>query len=82
LPINDALLRPDRSRAVLLLRARWAGHKGEVVLAPPVPFGGEMGDHLIFRWKTKGVDYAFSLHSWAPLSEAVAMLKALVASAH
>ena len=34
---------------------RWAGHDGQLVLAPPLIFGGEVGDHLIFHWKAAGL---------------------------
>jgi hypothetical protein len=46
--------------------------------APPLMFGGENGDHLIFRWQKGGIDRAASLRSWAPLGQAVATLKAVV----
>ena len=34
-----------------------------------------------FRWKRGGVDHMVSMHSWAPLRQAVATLKAVVVSA-
>jgi hypothetical protein len=52
-----------------------------LVRAERLIFGGEMGDHLIFRWNAAGLNYAVSLHSWAPLREAVATLEVVVASA-
>lgn len=80
-PIRDHLLRPKRTTPIFLGQHEWAGHNGTLVLAPPLVFGGENGDHLIFRWREKGTDHAVSLHSWAPLREAVATLEATVASA-
>jgi len=79
--IRNDLLRPKRRRPISLGSVRWAGHDGQLVLAPPLLFGGEVGDHLIFRWKAAGIEHAVSLHSWAPFKEAVATLKAVVASA-
>jgi hypothetical protein len=79
--IGNGLLRPKRRQPISLGSVRWAGLDGELVLAPPLLFGGEVGDHLIFHWKAAGIEHAVSLHSWAPLREAVATLKAVVASA-
>jgi len=80
-PISDTLLRPKRAAPIFLGRRDWAGHDGTLVLAPPLIFGGENGDHLIFRWKQAGIDHMVSLHSWAPLGEAVSTLHAVVGSA-
>ena len=79
--VTNALLTPHRTRPISLGRVRWTGRDAELVLAPPLVFGGEMGDHLILHWSTRGVEYAVSLHSWAPLEEAVATLRAMVRSA-
>ena len=79
--ISDGLLRPDRKAAIFLGRRDWAEHRGTLILAPPLIFGGENGDHLIFRWRHGDVDDTVSLHSWAPLTEAVSTLKAVVRSA-
>ena len=80
-PVKNTLLNPKRTHPISLGWRHWAGHTGQLVLAPPLIFGGEMGDHLIFRWSAARVNYAVSLHSWAPLREAVATLKAVVGSA-
>jgi hypothetical protein len=53
---------------------------GTLVLAPPLAYGGENGDHLLFRWRRGAVEYLVSMHSWAPLRQAEATLAALVAS--
>src|SRR5439155_3371642 len=68
--IGDSLLRPSRRLPIALAHVRWANHDGELVLAPPLVFGGEVGDHLIFHWRASGVDHVVSLHSWAPLGQA------------
>ena len=39
-----------------------------------------MGDHLIFRWRDGGREYAASLHTWKPFQETVDTLEAVVAS--
>ena len=79
--LRDSLLRPKRTRPILLGSRDWSDDHGTLVLAPPLIFGGENGDHLVFRWKRGGVDHMVSMHSWAPLRQAVATLKAVVVSA-
>ena len=65
-PLTDALLRrTNRRHAVLIGRVRWAGHAGELILAPSYPRGGEMGSHLIFSYKTGRIYRGISLHPWA-----------------
>ena len=80
-PIRNTLLHPERQRPISLGSVRWGGHDGQLVLAPPLLYGGEVGDHLIVHWKAAGIEHAITLHSWTPLGEAVATLKALVVSA-
>ena len=64
-PLTDALLqRTDRRRAVLIGRVTWAGHPGELILAPSFPGGGEMGSHLIFSYRTGRIYRGISLHPW------------------
>ena len=70
-----------RQGPLLLGRRRWGGRTGTLVLAPRFPIGGEMSDHLIFRWSEKGVERAFSLHAWEPFPEAVATLRAVLSGA-
>jgi hypothetical protein len=77
---TERLLNPKRTRAVSLGWVRWAGHDGQLVLAPQVNFGGMVGDHLIFRIVAGNVTYDISIHSWAPLAQAVATLRRLVES--
>lgn len=79
--ISDSLLRPGRRAPIFLGHRDWAGHRGTLILAPPLIFGGENGDHLIFRWHQGDIDHTVSLHSWAPLTEAVSTLKSIVRSA-
>ena len=63
-----------------LRRADWQGRRGSLLLAAPYPGGGLMGDHLIFRWRDAGREYAASLHAWEPFQETVETLEAIVAS--
>jgi hypothetical protein len=49
-------------------------------LAPGYPAGCEQGDHIIFRWRQGTPSYALGLHAWEPLAQAVATMKAVVAS--
>ena len=64
-PLTDTLLqRTNRRRAVLISRVVWAGHSGELILAPSFPGGGEMGSHLIFSYKTGRIYRGISLHPW------------------
>jgi hypothetical protein len=64
----------------VLRRATWEGRRGTLLLAAPYPRGGLMGDHLIFRWRDGGREYAASLHAWEPFRETVGTLEAVVAS--
>ena len=61
-------------------RVSWEGRRGRLLLAAPYPRGGLMGDHLIFRWRDGGREYAASLHAWEPFQETVDTLEAVVAS--
>jgi hypothetical protein len=64
-PLTDKLLqRTDARRAVLISRVQWAGHTGELILAPSFPGGGEMGSHLIFSYRTGRIYRGISLHPW------------------
>jgi hypothetical protein len=64
--VSDALLNPNRRRAVRLGQVRWSGRQGELVIAPTGPAGGgEEAGHLIFYFTTNGVNYDVSLHVWA-----------------
>ncbi len=78
--IFDGLLAVDRKRPLLLGRLRWNGRDGELVLDRPDPSGGRNGNHLVFRWQERGIDYAATLHAREPLRRAAATLRAVVAS--
>ena len=67
-----------RTRA--LRRVSWSGRQGTLLRAAPYPAGGIHGNHLVFRWRAEEREYAVSLHAWKPLPEAVATLRAIVAS--
>jgi hypothetical protein len=58
----------------------WNGRRGTVSLAPAFPAGGEMGGHLVFRWRLGRTQYAVSLHAWRPLYATRAVLRAMIAS--
>jgi hypothetical protein len=78
--LRDGLVRRNRPRSLDLGPTRWAGRNGRLLLAPAFPNGGMHGNHLIFRWRDGGRDYALSLHAWEPLTETAAALRALVSS--
>jgi hypothetical protein len=69
-----------RRKPLLLARPQWSEKAGTLVLAPSYPYGGIDGDHLLFRWHERGLDYAVSLHAWKPLSESASALRASIAS--
>jgi hypothetical protein len=69
-----------RTHALDFGQVRWAGHNGHLVLAPPLINGGELGDHLIYRWHSQGIDHIFSVHAWEPLLDAVSTLKLTISS--
>jgi hypothetical protein len=56
-------------------RPQWGGLPGVLVVDASRPAAG---DHLVFRWRSRGVEYAFALAAWQPLRDAVATLRALV----
>jgi len=76
--LRNGLMKDQRTTALLLGEAEWAGRRGQVVLAPPYGLGGLMGDHIIFRWQSGTGEYALGLHAWEPLIEAVASLRSVV----
>lgn len=80
-PVRNALLDPKRTQPISLGSVRWSGRYGQLVLAPAYPRGGEAGDHLMFLFDARSMSYAITLHAWAPLTQTVATLKSIVASA-
>jgi hypothetical protein len=78
--LRDGLLRRRRERSLGFGTVRWAGRAGQLFLAPSYPRGGMLGNHLVFRWRAGRREYVLSLHAWEPLTEAVATLRAVVAS--
>ena len=69
-----------RADPLYLGRIRWGERTGALVLAPSFPTGGIEGDHLMFGWEDRDVDYAISIHAWKPLDQCAATLKSIVAS--
>lgn len=76
--VDADTIRRYPKKAKLLERQSWNGRTGRLVLAPAFPAGGPDGGHLIFRWKTDGMDFALSLHAWLPLPDAIRTLQAVV----
>jgi hypothetical protein len=93
-PVRDGLMRTEERRqlaalglsgdipmGVFLGERSWAGHRGELILAPPFTYSDSIhADHLIFLWRSDGRDHAVSLHAWEPFTESVATLQAVVDS--
>ncbi|MGH3034574.1 MAG: hypothetical protein ACRDON_08460 [Gaiellaceae bacterium] len=79
--LRDGLLHRSRGRALSFGTALWHGLRGRLLLAPPYPRGGIMGNHLVFRWRDGKREYALSLHAWEPLTETAETLRRVVASA-
>lgn len=78
--IRDGLLAERRRAPVFLGRVRWAGKRGELVLAPPFPRGGIEANHLLFTWQEGGTGYGVSLHGWEPFTEVPGVLRSVVES--
>jgi hypothetical protein len=78
--IRDGLLEERRRGPVSLGRVRWAGKRGDLVLAPPFPRGGIEANHLRFTWQEGGTVYGVSLHAWEPFTEVRPVLRAVVES--
>ncbi|HEX2050138.1 MAG TPA: YncE family protein [Actinomycetota bacterium] len=61
--------------------ARLGGKRGSLFQAPPYAssrWGSYHGDHVVFRWRHRGVPYTASLHSW-DRSDAVPLLGEVLA---
>ncbi|HEY7196262.1 MAG TPA: hypothetical protein VH306_03675 [Gaiellaceae bacterium] len=80
-PLADGLVRRRLEQGVCLGPVRAGGEAGTLALEPTYPVGGEVGGHLVLSWKRGGVEYAATLHAWAPLRQAVAVLRRMVSSA-
>ena len=66
--LSDALLRSSHpGDAISLGDVRWAGHNGQLILAPSYPGGGEVGSHLVFTYRRGGTYLGISLHPWPSL---------------
>ena len=78
--VRDGLLEQRRRAPLFLGRARWAGKRGDLVLAPPFPRGGIEANHLRFTWQERGTVYGVSLHGWEPFTEVRPVLRAVVES--
>jgi hypothetical protein len=78
--VRDGLLEERRRAPISLGRVRWAGKRGDLVLAPPFPRGGIEANHLRFTWQEGGTVYGVSLHGWEPFTEVRPVLRAVVES--
>lgn len=79
-PIQDGLMRHDRTDGVFFGLFRWGRRSGSLVLAPPYPAAGAQSNHLIFSWHHKGRTYALGIHGWEPFTETVQTLRRIVAA--
>jgi hypothetical protein len=78
--VQDGLYRRDRRRPLSFGQRTWAGRSGELLLAPPFPQGGIVGNHVVFRWRRGESNYVVTLHGWEPFSETVGVVRRLVES--
>jgi hypothetical protein len=77
--VRDGLASAARRAPLALGRRRWAGHEGELALAPsqgPIPLA--YFRYLFFRWQDGSGTHAFGLRAWEPFTESVRTLHALV----
>jgi hypothetical protein len=63
---------------VRLGRPTWGGLRGVLVVDSS---RAAAGDHVVFRWRSRGVEYALALAAWKPMRDAVATLRAIVVGA-
>jgi hypothetical protein len=76
----DRLLTRSRRAAACLGEEEISGQRGTLALAPPYPIGGEVGGHVLFLWRERGITHLATLHAWAPVAEAIDVLRRVVAS--
>ncbi len=66
--LTDTLLNSSHpTHAISLGDVRWAGHDGQLILAPSYPAGGEIGSHLVFSYRHGSTYLGISLHPWPSL---------------
>jgi hypothetical protein len=65
----------SRAPRLRLGRPTWGGARGVLVVDSSRRIAG---DHLVFRWRARRVEYAFAIAAWQPLRDAVATLRAIV----
>ncbi|MGH3057766.1 MAG: hypothetical protein ACRDPP_05955 [Gaiellaceae bacterium] len=78
--VRDGLLEGRRRGSLSFGRVRWAGKRGDLVLAPPFPRGGIEANHLRFTWQEGRTIYGVSLHGWEPFTEVPDVLRSVVES--
>jgi hypothetical protein len=74
--LRPGLTTRRRSAPLLVSAVRWGERDGVLVLEDGD--GGPLENHLVFRWRGRGIDYAAAVRAWEPVPEAVAALRAIV----
>ena len=77
--VRDGLVAAPRRQPLALGRRRWAGHVGELALAPsngPVPL--TYFRYVFFRWRDANGAHVLGLRAWEPFTESVSTLRTLV----
>jgi hypothetical protein len=76
--IGKTLKSTGNQHAAFLGFAWHAGHRGQLILAPSYPAGGEQGDHVVFLWTSGGMERAVGLHSWGDVMPTIATLRRML----
>jgi hypothetical protein len=78
--LRDGIAARKRLKPLLFGSADWGCRRGALFLAPSYPFGGEIGGHLTFWWRSNSTNYLISLHAWEPLTQCERVLRRVVLS--
>jgi len=78
--LSDGIVARKRREPLLFGSRDWGDRRGALFLAPSYPFGGEIGGHLTFWWRSHSTNYIVSLHAWEPLTECERTLRTIVLS--
>jgi hypothetical protein len=76
--LRSDLTSRKRSAPLVVSAVRWGDREGMLVLEDTD--GGPLEDHLVFRWRRRGIDHAAAIRAWEPLHETAAALRAIVLS--
>lgn len=74
----SGLTKRKRSAPLLVSAVRWGDREGILVLE--YMDGGPLDDHLVFRSRRRGIDYAVAARAWEPLPDTAAALRAIVST--